>query len=302
MTQQHSTAQHSSTMIRCNRTTHHDQLLGSTVLALALTVICLAISSWNAVAAFTTTSTYHYHYHFTGRRCSTRCWAFEQNDSDRDNDRDSNNSNSNSNSAKQNSGGFFDRVKNSLNFFEDRQVDFVKLDDMQDVYGPGPCVVLYNVPSGVTTEEVMDMIQDGAPVAFEKDAVLYRTTSLDQDAATSSSSSNQVQVLDLSLQQALEGIVTGTYKDNYQEPSSSRQLETLASLPSCVILFSGFSNSEMLDTYKILANEIYEESQGALDAACAKAVPNAMAKPLRQVLEEIGGDHKDAIEQQQLQQ
>jgi hypothetical protein len=62
-----------------------------------------------------------------------------------------------------------------------------------------------------------------------------------------------------------------------------------------VLYFSGFRNQEMMNVYNILGKEIYEETGGQSNAACAKAVPNAMQKPLRQVFDEICGDHSNAI-------
>ena len=50
-----------------------------------------------------------------------------------------------------------------------------------------------------------------------------------------------------------------------------------------------------MTVYNILGKEIYDETAGQSTPACAKAVPNAMSKPLRQVLDEIAGDHKDAM-------
>ena len=54
----------------------------------------------------------------------------------------------------------------------------------------------------------------------------------------------------------------------------------------------------MLAVYNLLGDEIYQETGGQAVVACAKAVPNAMAKPLRQVLDEIAGDHQDAMQLQ----
>jgi hypothetical protein len=51
----------------------------------------------------------------------------------------------------------------------------------------------------------------------------------------------------------------------------------------------------MMETYSIIGKEIYEETGGSLIPACAKAVENAMGKPLRQVLDEISGDHEDVM-------
>jgi hypothetical protein len=65
--------------------------------------------------------------------------------------------------------------------------------------------------------------------------------------------------------------------------------------PCPVLYFSGVTNAEMMDTYRIMANEIYAETDGAHWPACAKAVPGAMGKSLRQVISEISGDHADAM-------
>lgn len=51
----------------------------------------------------------------------------------------------------------------------------------------------------------------------------------------------------------------------------------------------------MMETYQIMANEIFEETGGVHWPACAKAVPPAAGKSLRQVIGEISGDHADAM-------
>lgn len=65
-----------------------------------------------------------------------------------------------------------------------------------------------------------------------------------------------------------------------------------------LLMFSGFPrDAEMMAVYNVLGQEIYKETQGhGGTPACAKAVPNAMTKPLRQVVNEIAGDHQDAIQ------
>ena len=62
-----------------------------------------------------------------------------------------------------------------------------------------------------------------------------------------------------------------------------------------ILYFSGISNSEMMKTYNIIAGEIYQETQGAAKAACAKVVTPALKKNFRQLLEEISGDHAEAM-------
>lgn len=163
-------------------------------------------------------------------------------------------------------------------FLQDREGDFVKLEDSGSAIGPGPLLLLYNLPQTIQidNDEYLDMVEDGAPEAFKSGVIITRI------------SRNDDAVLDMSLSDALEqlvrdkgvvddGAVAGEHKGN------------------CLLLFSGFLNSEMMATYNIVGKEIYEESGGSITPACAKAVKNAMEKPLRQVLEEISGDHDEAM-------
>ena len=62
-----------------------------------------------------------------------------------------------------------------------------------------------------------------------------------------------------------------------------------------MLYFSGVTNQEMMETYNIMANEVYQETQGVHWPACAKVVEPALNKSLRQVLTEISGDHADAM-------
>lgn len=182
-------------------------------------------------------------------------------------------------------------------FLGKREGDFVKLESSLDTFGPGPAILLYGCPAGVTDDELRDMIEDGAPDATAKAAggVICRRLGVD---ATSTS------LLDMTVKEALEQVVK---EGNESEESSSESGGVVGSVeipsqpqqqqqPPCpVIYFSGISNAEMMATYRIISSEIYEETGGAANAACAKAVPPAMDKPLRQVIEEITGDHLDAI-------
>jgi hypothetical protein len=169
--------------------------------------------------------------------------------------------------------GLFDSISR---FLDNREGDFVKLSSNDKEYGPGPLMILYNVPEGIDDEEIRAMIHDGAP-RREKNCILYRTSSSDE-------------MLDLSLEEALEQIVS---KRISGDSSSPRQPAS-----SSVLFFSGFGNDEMMNVFRILGGEIYEETGGKDSPACAKAVPNAMSKPLRQILDEIAGDHKDAMQSQ----
>jgi hypothetical protein len=166
-------------------------------------------------------------------------------------------------------------------FLQKREGDFVKLDEVIDTYGPGPLVVLCNVPNSIENEEIKDMIQDGAPNV--KQCTLYRVSLADSSADD--------KALDLEMQDALQQIADGRLRQGGGTPASS--VARASAVP--VLLFSGFSNADMLAAYNIIGQEIYAETAGRSQAACAKAVPNAMQKPLRQVLEEIAGDHEEAL-------
>lgn len=168
--------------------------------------------------------------------------------------------------------GLFDSFSNFLN---SRQGDFIKLDETDKEFGPGPLVVLYNVPPGIDDDEIYDMISDGAPTAFQRKCRVFRSCDDDNE------------LLDLPLEKILEKIAQG---------GLPRPMMTIAGATTVpVILFSGFNNEEMMTTYNLLGQEIYQETAGQMTPACAKVVPNAMQKPLRQVLDEIAGDHQDAI-------
>jgi hypothetical protein len=158
-------------------------------------------------------------------------------------------------------------------FLHDREGDFVKLEDSESAFGPGPLLLLYNVPDGIEKEEFMDMLSDGAPQASKRGVVIASITSSD------------AKLLDIPLSDALEQVIKGVVTTT----------PTLDQTKCPVLFFSGFRNDEMMETYSIIGKEIYEETGGSLIPACAKAVENAMGKPLRQVLDEISGDHEDVM-------
>ena len=175
-------------------------------------------------------------------------------------------------------------------FLGKREGDFVKLESSLDTFGPGPAILLYGCPAGVTDEELKDMVEDGAPEATTKAAGGVICRRID---ATSTS------LLDMTVKEALEQVV----KEGNKSERGILDLGVVGGVeipsqqqPPCpVIYFSGISNAEMMATYRIISGEIYEETGGVANAACAKAVPPAVDKQLRQVIEEITGDHLDAI-------
>jgi hypothetical protein len=170
-----------------------------------------------------------------------------------------------------------------FSFMQDRGTDFVRLETDTSVFGPGPALILYQVPTGIANDEVKDMLEDFAPKAAGKGVVISRLSpDLDRE------------FLDQPLGEAIAQIVDGKGPSSSIQNTISTDAGLLGKCP--VLLFSGFENDEMMTTYNILGREIYQETGGqGIPAACAKVVPNAMAKPLNQVLGEISADHESAI-------
>jgi len=212
---------------------------------------------------------------------------------------------------------------------DDGDGDFVRLQEMNNQFlGPGPVVLLYQVPDAIDDEEVRDMLLDGAPTATSKGISMARIATMDSDAMTAkpksksrskakSKSKSKSELIDLSLGDALEEVIRQPETNAAsastfpvlqpltppQQPSQPQaQAQMMEGCP--VVIFSGFSNSEMMDSYNILGEELYKETASygrGQYLACATAVPNAMNKPLKQVLWEISSDHADALQQKQQQ-
>jgi len=172
--------------------------------------------------------------------------------------------------------GLLDQISKA--FLKEREGDFIKLEDSDDS-GLGPAMLLYNIPAGILDEELVDMLEDGAPQASKKGVAFQRIPNMDYP------------LLDLTLEDALKQVMLK--EDSAQEESSTSNFVPVPR-GNPVLIFSGFANSEMMASYNIIAEEIFKENGG--QAACAKAVPNALPKSLRQVVEEISGDHQSALE------
>jgi len=189
--------------------------------------------------------------------------------------------------------GLFDSISR---FLDSRQGDFVKLDNNQEVFGPGPLIILYNVPDGIENDEILDIVYDWAPNAHSQGCILHRIYS---DKASYNASKNE---LNQSMEEVLDQIASGRSISAKASPLTARQGDFASSfspLPPVLIFFSGFQNEEMMNVYNILGKEIYDETEGRITPGCAKAVPNAMKKPLGQVLDEIASDHADAMKMDQ---
>eukprot|EP00429_Kryptoperidinium_foliaceum_P003886 CAMPEP_0176027888 /NCGR_PEP_ID=MMETSP0120_2-20121206/13680_1 /TAXON_ID=160619 /ORGANISM="Kryptoperidinium foliaceum, Strain CCMP 1326" /LENGTH=234 /DNA_ID=CAMNT_0017361093 /DNA_START=26 /DNA_END=730 /DNA_ORIENTATION=- len=175
-------------------------------------------------------------------------------------------------------------VDGGADFFRERKGDFMKLEDSDEEYGPGPALIFYNVPQGIQDEELVDMLRDGAPKAIKKGVSLSR-----MDTSTTND------WMDLSLEDALKKVVRTSKDPRTREGPDPLTTDAglLATTP--VLFFSGFTKSEMLATFQIISHEVHKETQGRLSVACAMAVANAMEKPLRQVLLEVSGDHLEVM-------
>eukprot|EP00585_Thalassiosira_rotula_P009363 CAMPEP_0196135462 /NCGR_PEP_ID=MMETSP0910-20130528/4094_1 /TAXON_ID=49265 /ORGANISM="Thalassiosira rotula, Strain GSO102" /LENGTH=301 /DNA_ID=CAMNT_0041395607 /DNA_START=123 /DNA_END=1028 /DNA_ORIENTATION=+ len=196
--------------------------------------------------------------------------------------------------------GLFDFVKE--NFLDSRSDDFVRLEKSNDeIFGPGPLILMYAVPSSMDNEELMDMAKDGMPSRSGSNGgiVIRRLagTLEDDDNIYGGDSDNADDaLLDLTVEEALNMAMKST-------PQQQKPVIAVTSPPTIakeegpcpVLYFSGVTNTEMMETYNIISNEIYEETNGVHWPACAKAVPPAMTKSLRRVLGEISGDHADAM-------
>ena len=208
--------------------------------------------------------------------------------------------------------GIMDRI---TDFFDDREGDFVPIDSMDDRFGP-PVVLLFGVPPGIDDEEIKDMVTDGAPIASSTD-IGIRVKRIND---TNSKDLSNLIWLNLSVKDALDGIMeepslsVDSSTSNVQVSSirpvpkiptessvgkmsgaDDEQNDTDWILPCPVIYCSGLSNSEMMETYHIIAQEVFEETGGTARAACAKVVPPALEKSIKRVIMEITGDHMDAL-------
>ena len=187
--------------------------------------------------------------------------------------------------------GLLDFVQN--NFLDSRDGDFIPLEKRNDdIFGPGPLIMIYAVPTTIQNDELLDMIEDGMPQRKRDEIVIQRLDGMDKNGE-----GGDVDYLDCTVEDALNRAMKSTDSgDGSTSPSSTSIVSSAIEQGPCPVLyFSGVNNSEMMDTYNIIANEVYEETGGVHWPACAKVVPPAMKKSMRQVLTEISGDHEDAM-------
>lgn len=177
-----------------------------------------------------------------------------------------------------------------FDFFKTRQDDFIKLEESQDIYGPGdsPLILLYNIPHEISDDELRDMVEDGAPIANQSKngVVLKRVHLRDLDDGGVYNDATVSEVLNMAL------TVTSPSKENKDSAASTSFVDPDL-IP--ILYFSRISNSEMMQTYNIIAREIYEETGGRAKAACAKVVEPALGKSFKRLIMEISGDHDEAM-------
>jgi hypothetical protein len=186
-----------------------------------------------------------------------------------------------------------------FDFLNSRQGEFVPLRSSDDdaPYGPGPLILMYAIPKSMDDDELLDMAADGMPDA--RGVVIRRIEGVVLDADEGREAEGD-HLLGLTVEEALnrafnDGRQFVSPVKEYNTPVVSTQQQHSEEDPCPVLYFSGVTNSQMMSTYRIMANEIYQETNGIHWPACAKVVKPAMQKSLRQVLMEISGDHADAM-------
>jgi hypothetical protein len=169
-------------------------------------------------------------------------------------------------------------------------------------------LLAYNVPTNIKDEELEAMMEDGAPVATETARKKYNSgikihrmhpRDLEQ---MEKADATVLQVLEHAMEPVavssppphpatMDDDATpdflGEIMDDRDDPNTN------TSIP--ILYFSGISNQEMMQCYNIIAREVYEETNGMANPACAKVVEPAMGKIFKQLVEEISGDHAGAM-------
>ena len=162
--------------------------------------------------------------------------------------------------------------------------DFLRLEDNNEEYGPGPAIIFYNVPHGLQDEDLVDILKAQAPHAFGKGVSLSRMDS-----------STPREWMDLSLNDALKKLIA-----NSKDPVIRRSPEPLTTdagllATTPVLFFSGFRTSEMMSAFHVISHKVHKETGGQLTVTCSSASPYQMETNLQQVLLEISGDSQEKV-------
>jgi hypothetical protein len=212
--------------------------------------------------------------------------------------------------------GILDFLQENNPFLNSREGDFIPLnnnsDDNDDSIGP-PLLILYAAPSTIGIDEYRDMVCDGMPNRRVVDVVergdndkqqVIVIRRLDGMMKECDDNNDDDAVLDLTVKDALDTLASSSSSSSIvaasspvlQQKNEEMEKNNNNNNTACPVLyFSGVTNTEMMTTYRIIANEIYQETNGKHWPACAKVVTPALVKPLRQVLCEISDDHADAM-------
>jgi len=164
-----------------------------------------------------------------------------------------------------------------MDFLKSRGGQFLKIDSSRDSK-PFGIVSIFLKGVNIPLSEIKDVIQESAPLAWERGIPVFR---IRPDCP-----------VDYLLEDALNAISKGS------GPSSSPIflcddyiVDNSVEVP--IILFSGLENDVVRAVSRSLVQRIYATT--GQRAAVAKVVPPAMKKSLRQLFDEISGDHIEAI-------
>mmetsp|Transcript_1761 Transcript_1761/g.3778 ORF Transcript_1761/g.3778 Transcript_1761/m.3778 type:complete len:280 (+) Transcript_1761:114-953(+) len=255
-----------------------------------LAQFAFAIIGISVCKAFSSLSTHHRHAHSSRRRYGL---ANGHRNDDRNFSRQRKGDCHATTTSSSLTMGIFDFIQE--NFLGSREGDFIPLEKSDgDTFGPGPLILMYAVPDSMDDEELKDMVEDGMPGRAREGVVIQRLSGMDMNGEGGD------ELLDSTVGEALNKAMTmNSSSSSGTSPLSTSARPIIVSSPEndpCPVLyFSGVSNKEMMDTYGIIADEIYQETNRVHWPACAKVVPPAMKKSMRRLLTEISGDHADAM-------
>lgn len=163
-----------------------------------------------------------------------------------------------------------------MDFIKSRGGQFLKMDSSRDI-GPFGTVSILLEGISVPLSDIKEVIQESAPLAWEKGIPVFR---IRPDCPG-----------DYLLEDALDVILKGSPSSSPMFLPDDFIVEDNEEVP--IILFSGLENDVVRAVSRSLVRYIYATT--GQRTAVAKVVPPAMKKSLRQLFDEISGDHIEAM-------